>query len=364
MSKILARGIQWITVIVCCVTLVLAGAFIAPKPIDAVAGIEPDSSFKRISFSTFGIADGVYDASNSSSSSPVTGNFPNSFDKKYFSADVMFKGSGAQIVLAADSNGKGLAINATNAAMLSTVYDGTINRVMRPMLPAGTIDSFNETKFNLGVSFEVIAADSDARKNDLKVGVWINGALYRDDYFIIKNKVENFDAHNAVSIVCNPLTSVEIKSADDVAVLPDKSMEMTSINHFYVKDGVYGVNGGKASAGGVRPVNINSTYFTTNITFSATEGAAFRYAGDASAPGLSGLSFALKNGKLVLNDAASILEYEYTFEAAKAGLTAFANTKFKLGISFEYVDADEDTRLDDLKLGIWFNDVLYENKFI
>ncbi len=364
MSRIFKKSIHLITAVICSITLFLAGAFIVPKPINASAGIQPDPSFEVISFSNFEIADGVYDSTTAPSNAPVTATSKDTFDKKYFSADVKFSSSGAKILLADDGKGNGLTVNASNAAILTVKFNGTSNAILRTQLPTDTITSFINTEFNLGISFEVIAADADSVKNDLKLGVWINGVLYKDNFFTIKNKIVNFDNNKTVTITCNTSASVEVKSDSRAKVLPNKNLDWISIEHFYVKDGVYGTNNQKPSATGTRFVGVNNSYFTTNITFSATEGAAFRYAGMKSAPGLSGLSFTLKGGKLVLTDAAGVLPYEYTFEAEKAGLTKFADTPFKLGISFEYIDADEDTQADDLKLGIWFNDVLYENNFI
>ena len=51
------------------------------------------------------------------------------------------------------------------------------------------------------------------------------------------------------------------------------------------------------------------------------------------------------------------------FDPATAG-TALVGKDIKLQLSFEYVDSDGDGKKDDVKLGVWFNNVLYRNSFI
>ena len=53
----------------------------------------------------------------------------------------------------------------------------------------------------------------------------------------------------------------------------------------------------------------------------------------------------------------------YTFHPMYAGVQLVDNT-FNMKLSVEFVDSDNDGVKDDVKLGVWFNNVLYRNSFI
>ena len=44
--------------------------------------------------------------------------------------------------------------------------------------------------------------------------------------------------------------------------------------------------------------------------------------------------------------------------------TTLVGEAFDLKMSINYVDSDGDGTADDVQLGLWFNDVLYKNKFL
>ena len=53
----------------------------------------------------------------------------------------------------------------------------------------------------------------------------------------------------------------------------------------------------------------------------------------------------------------------YVFNSVVAG-TELTDNWFNIKLSTEYVDSDGDGAKDDVKLGVWFNDVLYDNTYI
>ena len=56
---------------------------------------------------------------------------------------------------------------------------------------AGIGDSFQNTEFLLQVSIDFVDDDGDGKKNDIQLGVFINGILYNNAYFILKDDAEN-----------------------------------------------------------------------------------------------------------------------------------------------------------------------------
>lgn len=55
---------------------------------------------------------------------------------------------------------------------------------------------------------------------------------------------------------------------------------------------------------------------------------------------------------------------KYTFIAKKCNLDSFTGKNIKIGISTEYADLDGDGAEDDVRFGLWINDVLANNEYI
>lgn len=355
MSKILKRGIRLTTALVCSVALFLAGAFIVPKPF-AVSSEEPDPSFNIISFSNFGIADGLY-TPDSNEDYEAQGTFTDNFDKKYFVGTVRIDGNSTILYLGGTEAGKGLSFNLSLKNLAVKYNDGQSKTIKAT--DAGVGSTFKGTQFNLGVTFEKLS------DNKLKVGIWINGNHIAYYEFTGVTTVGN-----TVSIKC--ANNMYIASDSSAKALPDKTLDWLTLSHFYLNDATYGYNNGSVAATGKYPLNLLNTYFKTKVTFSATEGASIFYAGKNDA-GMDGLRFTLSGGKLKLEDALDgnksvVLPKEFDAVTAEVvpstAPNTFANVEFALGISMVLVDGNADGLVNDIKLGIWFNDTLYENEYI
>lgn len=354
MVKHLKKSVHLIVALVCSFTLFLAGAFIVPKPVTALAG--PDASFTKVSFNSLGIDDGTYGYKNGGYA--VNAEFSESFNKKYFVGEVNFQTTGVTLYIAGTTAGKGLGLWLTAQGYISVNFDGTSVVNLNPSrLKNTSLTTFKNNTVKLGVTFEKKSATS------LEVAFYINDEHYRDTTYTVSKNVDSV-LGRTVSIKANSSSNkITIKSDGEIKTTPSTTLDWITTTHFYVADGTYGYNDGNVAVKGNRIVSVNNSYFTANVKFSAAEGAAIIYGGNEAGGGRTGLKFNLSGGKLVMSDAITTSGYSKEFTAADAGITSFTET-FKLGISIKNMDADNDGKQDDIQLGVWFNDTLYAEEFI
>ncbi len=137
--------------------------------------------------------------------------------------------------------------------------------------------------------------------------------------------------------------------------LPSDYKQIT-LGNFGIKDGSYK----NVFVEGQYALSMHKTIFTVDVEFSSDGLEDLRYGGKIN--GWYGLRFWREGSSLCMEDVEGNTE-RYTFISLLAG-TTLVDEQFNLKISTEYVDSDDDGVKDDVKLGIWFNDRLYENKYI
>ena len=129
-----------------------------------------------------------------------------------------------------------------------------------------------------------------------------------------------------------------------------------TLGNFGIKDGTYT----KAMKKGSYALSMHKKVFSVDIEFSKDVGEDFRYGGKAD--GWHGLRFWSDKTCIYMEDVDGRSE-QYTFIPLIAG-TTLVGEEFNLKISTEYVDCDADGEKDDVKLGVWFNNKLYDNEYI
>ena len=136
----------------------------------------------------------------------------------------------------------------------------------------------------------------------------------------------------------------------------DPSYKMITLGNFGIQDGIYRSEIVK----GAYALSMHKTVFTVDIEFSSDLGEDFRYGSQTD--GWHGLRFWSDGSVLRMEDVDGYTS-TYTFIPLIAG-TKLVDKEFNLKLSTEYVDSDNDGKKDDVKLGVWFNDKLYNNKYI
>ena len=221
------------------------------------------------------------------------------------------------------------------------------------------VESFNGQTLTLGI-------DIWKSGNDAKINIFVNGVQCTTRAYVWKDAVKNKCVGNGMNLVVDKekdsLTVESIVESFGNSVKPATSLKEISFSSFGITDGVYAskhpdfaVQGGFFDP--TIGKSLNGTLLNVDLRF-AGESVEFRYGGMDNA--WEGLVLRSSGKHLLLVDTSGLLA-EFVPEFAGTELT---NKKINLKISLNYVDSDHDGAKDDVKLGFWFNNVLYRNQFI
>lgn len=223
---------------------------------------------------------------------------------------------------------------------------------------------------NIKLSYQEVDKDNDGTNDALKIGVWFNDKLYNNKYIEVttyeptssKQQTGNYTDYLTARIYLvaeNKKSTLTVVS--DVDKILDKGLEKITFTDFGIADGTYGFNGGEVSAAGTYKGTLSGKVIRGDVIFS--EKSTFLYVGGYP-DAWYGLSLASgQNDKdadaLTLKVAGQ--EYTLTPEVAKATLVG---ESVNLKLSYQELDKNEDGQNDALQIGVWFNDKLYNNKYI
>lgn len=330
-----------------------------------------DENLKQISFDSYGIADRTYTSTVEGVDTPVVGDFVirkyygYDLTNKVFSADVTFSERPAYLYF-------GDKEDAWNGFYFASGQDGTASDSLLFCFGDKTYEfksdiagcSLVENEFNLKLSYQVVDNDRNGQVDSLKLGVWFNGKLYNNGYFYLstyKNGAKDYTYYLSgwSSIVMGTKTSyLTIKS--DVVQTLDPNLTKITFKDYKIADDTYTYNGGDVAKRGYQWESLDGKVFSGYVTF--TEQDAYLYFGGKEDPwggfyiasgtdhdDLDSLMFAFGDDT-----------YTFTPEIAK---TTLVGAEFNLKLSYQVIDTNDDTIKDTLQLGVWFNDVLYNNKY-
>ena len=204
-----------------------------------------------------------------------------------------------------------------------------------------------ETSYNMKLGVQV-------SENDVIVDLWINDIRVPQMKF--KNGAAEFGKRmgvyaNGVDIT---LSTPGSQSGGKAETLPD--FKYITLGNFGIEDGTYS----NTFRDGSYAFRLHKVIFTADVEFSSGPSDDFRYG--SKVDGWHGLRFWTKNGQMYMEDVDGYTS-TYVFNSVGAGVT-LEDTAYNFKLSTEYVDSDGDGLKDDVKLGVWFNDKLYENKYI
>ncbi|MDO4650738.1 MAG: hypothetical protein Q4B26_19040, partial [Eubacteriales bacterium] len=225
--------------------------------------------------------------------------------------------------------------------------------------------------FNLKLSSDITQNANDNKKKDMVLRLWINNVLVSapsgEDFVEVKgcaavgNMLGIYLPNEGTIKMKTPQNGEGGDGTTNPTQQPDSSFKKITFGNFAIQNGKYSYIGAKLGAEGSYIFNVNETVFSGNFHFSKEFGADFRYGGNGNP--WNGLRFwTTGDGKLYMQDATEKTEI-YTFHPMYAKTQLVDNT-FNMKLSVEFVDSDGDKKKDDVKLGVWFNDVLYKNEYI
>ena len=319
----------------------------------------------KITFKDLGVADGTYTSSKSFSVQ-----YAESLIGKVLCGKVnLAKGASGDVTLYI--GGK----TATTGLMLRTggaagtplrVYsdDKNSDGVQAWKTPASFFDSCANREVALMMSFEAADYDGDLQDDDLKLGMWFDGELYNNDYIYLIDYVPEMGTYIASGITGDStakLESVELPARS----FPSDLKEITFDDFAEFEVGSYT---GGVSTFGQYAEDLDGTVFVGKVKFTRAEGGepCIIIGGKNSGHGLV-LRTSVKDDveclRLYSDPRPENAITERYFYSDVAG-TELIGKEFRLYLTFQCIDSDGNGEKNDLKLGIWFNGVLYDNQYI
>ena len=231
---------------------------------------------------------------------------------------------------------------------------------------------FFEKAFNLKMSFEYVDSDKDGREDDVRIGVYFNDVLYNNELVVARDyKMTNYLLAFTDDGEAHPLEINNPKKQNVVPIQPDENLKKISFSSFSIEDAEFtDINVTDFCTSGayrdlMKGKTLDGTLFHGRVKFGEKGGAELRFGGLATAwLGLRITGHA--DGTIILTEAelnAPEKQFSYLFNPYEAGCE-LVGAWLDLKISTQFVDCDNDGVVDDVKLGIWFNDVLYQNEYI
>ena len=141
-----------------------------------------DETFRKLTFGNFKIQDGTYAYKNDKHSF-VGGAYAMKLHKTVFTGDITLVSGQGDFRYGGKVNGwYGLRFWQENGNLFMEDIDGKTERYL--FLPSIAGVSFDK-EFNLTITTEYVDSDGDGTKDDVKLGVWFNNKLYKNQYLYL-----------------------------------------------------------------------------------------------------------------------------------------------------------------------------------
>lgn len=333
-----------------------------------------DDDLTMLTFSKFRIGDGAYSV-DTQTGLGFMGEYKDSLNGTIFSGNVCFSNQLDVMFIYGspqDDGWTGIGIESAGDGTL-ILRDRFTNSVIEVLdKDTAGVQQLTEAFFNLKISVQFIDMDSDDDDavDDVKLGLWFNDILYNNQYFELENTAPMLGSVISCYVSRQDcflkVESVDLKEKVETI---NPAWDSITLKNFGITDGKYQFTEGGAltvgfEANGSYAFDLDGTVFSANVEFSSDRGISMCYGGGPSV--WHGLRFDVFGERLRLVDADFDPLYGneiYYFESGMAGVELLDN-KFNLKLSTEYVDSDGDGAKDDVKFGVWFNDMLYNNEYI
>lgn len=338
----------------------------ASFPVDK--GIQPSYRYEKLTFGHFGITDGKYPcvAGDVAVQGPANGR--TTLDKTVISGSILLEGSdSSQIIWGGTSGWNGLRMFPTSGGTMQlTWYNGGTGTPITTLNSETAGVAFVGEKYDIMLSSELVDNDGDSNVNDIKVGIWFNGVLYNQEYFIVPNLGNEYG--NYFSVYCAAETdTVTLGSVMDLLEQPSENLKKITFAQFGVDDGIYESASDINTEGTyVKGDTVSGTVLCGDIQLiNSSAGEIDIFLGSNTNVWTEGIRLTKYGTSTDINliyQTSSAVNTIESFKPAVAGVD-FASEEFNLMWSIELVDYDEDGATDDLKVGVWFNGFLYQQEY-
>lgn len=375
---------------------------------------DPFAGYTTITPADFGIADDTYTTAKSCTKTPLS-----SFDKVNFAIEfsgqlknwtgIVYgkannnKNEGITLAYHGSYPGRLMIVNNASSRFSMYTEDGTLSNhlYIKPeeVFLKGEYTTFVGANVRLNITTDLWDFNDDGQKNDLRVGFWFDGNLYKGQYYYLANVtggtyVLNHDMQiGAVGdpgvTIKSPLTFIsETSPLDGYEILTPSTFDIAD------QENTEGVTTQTSVCEHVKPSDYAGTAFAANIKYTTnwsnmsflqhnvigagiqvvfsstgelnvynrlnnrTNERGYMYAG----------GYFTEDTKEYIPDGYDVIKAN-TFFAIKPSKTnveggKFKDTMFTLWLTMDVVDFDHDTYADDMKLGVWINGQLYEGRYL
>jgi len=218
-------------------------------------------------------------------------------------------------------------------------------------------------EFTLNYTIEYVNNDSGATANDVKLGVWFNGKLYNNQYIYINNYVNTGHSIGTTMTFWNRLSAtIALKSCN--YQLPTDMTDIT-FSDFGFADGQHKFYPSKEYTG----ETLDNTLFSGKVTFPEANLSGIQYGGKVTYGGFNILATQNTNtGEWYLrvfdtNQDKSGMKFSFDMLPSVAGMK-LVGEEIELHISMEFVNNDNGQTENDLKLGVWIGEKLYNDAYV
>lgn len=338
----------------------------------------PNSSFKKITFSHFKAKDKVY-TNGGTDEFQFEGKANLSLNKTLFCGKIKFESDGNYYFAygGKDNIWHGLRVDVTQYGGWHVYWIDDDGTSLTGDIPIISMDSNGaqtplfDTMLDFMLSTEIVDADGDGKKNDIQFGFWFNDVLYNNEYIVVKNRAKQLGSRFGV-MARGKGVSFELKSIPELVEAVDPEAVVTmgedfkkiTFSHFGIMDGKYKYTPDGFSAMGKTKISLDKTLFSGDVFLPKGKDFDFRYGGKEH--GWYGLQFDIepRNVMHIVWQGEQGGEYLLTdISNSKAQTTLFGQW-VNLKISTEIVDADGDGKKNDIRFGVWFNDIPYNDDYI
>ena len=318
--------------------------------------------YKLISLNDMGIVDGT--------GKTVSGYYGESLHETILGMQVTFNTSGGRLHFGYNgevSNYSGVAVRLQSNGTLRVENEIGANGLQFTgfdIEPAKThlgAATFKGNTFILHLSTEIGKFGEAADKDDIKLGVFINGYLYNDQYLYIYDQADVFTDN----------LNFNEKTDTVWASVPTEQKPLpTNFKNITLSDAGIGNGNGNVYGEFLTLKNMDKTLFSTTIKFSKNLSRLhYGMCNDAESK-FVGVGIRLDGDNLVVANEVGDTEGALTNLASRiiepqvAGVgETFVAQEFLLQISTEFVDRNGEGGNNDVKLGIFINGTLYLNSY-
>ena len=319
--------------------------------------------FKLISLNELGIPDGT--------GKTIDGSYGESLHKTILGMRVTFNTVGGRLHFGYNpeiSSYSGVAVRLQENGTLRVENEFGSNGLQFTgfdIEPAWThlgASTFKGNTFTMHLSTEIGEFGGETGKDDIKLGIFINGYLYNDQYLYIYDQADVFTDN----LNFNEKTDTEWSSVQTL-----KKPLPTTFTNITLSDAGIGNGSGNVYGEFLTLKSMNKTLFSAKIKFSNNLSRLhYGMCNDADSK-FVGVGIRLEGNSLVV--ANELGDYDGALTNLKtreidpqvAGIgETFVNKEFLLQISTEFVDRNGQGGTNDVKLGIFINGNLYLNSYI